>query len=117
MQYASITVWQAEYYELRVKYGAFPSKKEAEIFGNSCRYLWYSPDNESQMFLANELGKYVTLDDSQVELWKLKASSEDKCFIDDSDLELCPLTIKKMSRVKDLASFGSSSFGAVAIDE
>ncbi len=112
--FRSVTVWQAEDYNVEVKAGFFPTRNEAEEFGR--QPLKLVRDIDRLVLLHPTTGEEIaTADDESVEVSKLRASSRGKLMLDYRDFEPCRISIADFERHPDLSSFGSLAYGVAEI--
>lgn len=110
MFYESVTNWQAEDYIVCVRVGFFETAEAAEVFGKQSKRL----TRDGSRLVLSDLESGRELDeayDENIELFKLKESSQGKLTTEQRDYEQVNILISDFGKYPDLQSFGSLSYG------
>lgn len=113
--FVSVTDWQAIPYMITVRVPGFPTREQAETFGNS--RLRLTRDGAELVLSTKDGIPIARLKDSSVTVQKLKESARkgDKPFVIEDDFEPVNIPIAEFVNHKELSSFGSLAYG-VEID-
>jgi hypothetical protein len=107
--FASLTTWQAEYWNISVTIDGFTDVQEAAKFGYFARSLVREEEN---LFLIDGDGERIQLSDSQVRVYERKPEFYHKTMISDEDFVEKDIPMYLFSEIEGLnGTFGSLSYG------
>lgn len=118
MQYASITVWQSEDYEITVKLGGFSTHEEAAYFGNTrAKKLQYINSDPCGLVLIDDESNEHVLSDFQVCVEQIKEEFRGRVHTYyPQHFERVDIKIAQFCDIPDLTrGFGSLAFGVEEI--
>lgn len=108
-KFASLTIWQAEDWEVSVIIDGFTDVQEAAKFGDFARSLVREGDC---LILIDGDGERIQLSDSQVRVFERKPESIGKKMIGDEDFVERDVPIYLFSEIEGVnGTFGSLSYG------
>jgi len=108
--FSSITVWQAEHYEVRVRVDGFASIEVAAAFGNAMELCLRLVGQ--RLVLVDPNGTQHTIDDAHLSVVRLRPESCNKLMTSRDDYEAVPITIAEFQTTPGLnRGFGSLAYG------